>query len=1066
MRIVSRIGIKLIALWGSSILVTLLLAGSVFGFLLDREFRAQARTDLDSSLDILESRLATLRGKLDTVSHDLTRRREVIAGLNLISRYQDRNDYKPLVFDEAKRKLAQQLRDLTGIGNDHILALYDANGDLTAFHVQNPQGSDSLAFVSYESDGRPVLRSGETGGEFVTLAQPPEGVALSAPEKFLDRMSNTLRVSHHRLTITVVEPIQRKRVGGESERVGTLVKTIPLTTPLLRDISLTTGLDLAYFLSDGTRVGARVDPVLPVNGGERRQIVEEPGRMAGVLTTNPEVDAKAVFVFEARRSDQLAKMDAFGQSALWSLVLIALFALPLAAFTVRRILGRPLIDLISGVEGVAAGNYGALVTFRSKDELGELAAAFNAMAAKVRDREGKLREAHDNLELLVDERTRALTQEIEERKRTEVELTESRERLNLIINSAADGIVTVSEDGSIVNVNTAAEKIFGYSAMEITGKNVNLLMPEPDRSAHDGYIRRYLETGKGNLIGSRREVQGQRKDGSTFPMELALSVTDTAHGRLFTGLITDITARKEAEAEVGKLSRAVEHSPAIVLITDPNGVVEYVNPRFTEITGYAREEIIGERPSKVKSRGTPAEEYAAMWQTISSGKVWQGEFHNRRKDGNEYWVSAAIAPITADDGTITHYVAVEEDITERKRMQIELVRAKEQAEVANRAKSEFLSRMSHELRTPLNAILGFAQLMESSRKEPLSEKQTGYVKHILQGGNHLLELINEVLDLARIEAGRLSLEFQDMEPRSLLDECLTLTATMADRRGIALTDATQGGTLPVIRADVTRTKQVLLNFLSNAVKYNVDGGSITLDAKEGGDGMLHFAVTDTGPGIPEDKQAMLFEPFARLGAENTETEGTGIGLTITKKLVEQMNGSIGFSSTPGEGSTFWFEIPLAEGGGEEATVVRDGPIDPEILAPLKCDVARTVLYIEDNRANLELVQNLADEIPNLDMIAARTAESGIEMAERLRPDALIIDINLPGMSGLEALAHLRKNERTRDIPAIALSADAMPDAVRKGREAGFADYLTKPVAVSNLLKAVCAAVHGEETEAG
>jgi signal transduction histidine kinase len=313
----------------------------------------------------------------------------------------------------------------------------------------------------------------------------------------------------------------------------------------------------------------------------------------------------------------------------------------------------------------------------------------------------------------------------------------------------------------------------------------------------------------------------------------------------------------------------------------------------------------------LKSGRVPETVYAAMWRTISAGRTWQGEFHNRRRDGTEYWVSASISPIAQDDGVISHFVAVEEDITGRKDLERQLRQAKEMADTANQAKSEFLTRMSHELRTPMNAILGFAQLLDNVPSEPLSEKQKEYVGYILTGGRHLLDLINEVLDLARIESGRLSLAVETIDVRPILADGLVLAETLAAPRGIRVEDLSGDLALPRLRVDSTRFRQVLINLLSNAVKYNVEGGEVRLRASMEDGERLRIAVEDTGPGIPADRRAEIFVPFNRLGAERTDVEGSGIGLTITRKLVEQMGGEIGFESEVGRGTTFWVDFPAA-----------------------------------------------------------------------------------------------------------------------------------------------------------
>ncbi|MDH5749034.1 MAG: ATP-binding protein, partial [Rhodospirillales bacterium] len=383
-----------------------------------------------------------------------------------------------------------------------------------------------------------------------------------------------------------------------------------------------------------------------------------------------------------------------------------------------------------------------------------------------------------------------------------------------------------------------------------------------------------------------------------------------------------------------------------------------------------------------------------------------------------------------------------------------LRQAMEAAEKANRAKTEFLSSMSHELRTPMNAIMGFAQLLEIDPEAPLTENQKSSVSSILKGGDHLLVLIDQVLELNKIEADKMTLSLEAVSARHAIDECLSLIAGRADERGVKIIDQTTDGYLPTLSTDYTRFKQVLLNLLTNAIKYNREGGTVSLDCRPASDGMARIIVTDTGEGIPADKWDGLFRPFDRLGREAGEIEGTGIGLTISKKIIELLGGSIGFESEEGKGSAFWIDVPLSTVQELTPGIVKakESPVSDKAVNTV--NRAPLILYIEDNPANLMFMEKMIKQLSDMNLISARTAEAGIELAKEREPDLILMDINLPGMSGIEAMKELRRNEKTRDIPVVAVTAAAMTHNVEAGKQAGFKAYLTKPLDLGEAMNTI------------
>ncbi len=398
-------------------------------------------------------------------------------------------------------------------------------------------------------------------------------------------------------------------------------------------------------------------------------------------------------------------------------------------------------------------------------------------------------------------------------------------------------------------------------------------------------------------------------------------------------------------------------------------------------------------------------------------------------------------PILDQDGQPRYLLGISEDITEHKEAVEALRTAKQEAELANQAKSEFLSRMSHELRTPLNAVLGFGQLLEL---EPLPAGQRESVDHILKAGRHLLGLIDEVLDISRIEAGHLAISLEPVLVNDVIREALDLVHPLAAKWNVRLDGRPSEADDRYVKADRQRLKQVLLNFLSNAAKFNRPEGTVTVSVSEAPGDRLRLNVIDTGLGIPPEKMARLFTPFDRLGAEERGVEGTGLGLALSKRLVEMMGGAVGVESAVGQGSTFWVELPHVESPA--------AGVDLRPAAPVQTlDTLGTVLYIEDNLPNLRLVERLVAHRPEVKLLSAMQGGLGLELAREHSPDLILLDLQLPDLSGAEVLDRLQHDPRTSGIPVVVLSADATPGQVKRLRSAGAREFLTKPLDVKRLL---------------
>ncbi|MDX1266809.1 MAG: GAF domain-containing protein [Oceanisphaera sp.] len=416
-------------------------------------------------------------------------------------------------------------------------------------------------------------------------------------------------------------------------------------------------------------------------------------------------------------------------------------------------------------------------------------------------------------------------------------------------------------------------------------------------------------------------------------------------------------------------------------------------------------------------------------------------------NGSEDYDQELVSWLEPFTSTCALLIKLYRQLNEREQFTEQLRQARDQAEQASRAKTDFLSSMSHELRTPLNAIMGFAQLLQSNKRSSLDERQLRQVEQIYRSGSHLLNLINDVLDLARIEAGRINMSLEPIRPREVIDDACETLMPIARQQGVAVHIDAALNRIPALLADYTRLKQVLINLISNAIKYNRPEGRVYIGCHRESD-VLRVSVRDTGPGIDPQYLDQLFEPFNRLGAENGAIEGTGVGLALTRSIIEQMGGSIGVENHHGEGCEFWFRLPLAVPSSPKTVA----DVYPEPQAEPAAGARRTVLYVEDNPANQRLMAEVFEEREGMRLECVHSAELAFEMACSSPPYLILMDINLPGMNGIEAAGLLGRHPLTRAIPIVALSANAMPQDIKRASQAGFRDYLTKPIDILRLLQ--------------
>ncbi|OEZ56481.1 ATP-binding protein [Duganella sp. HH105] len=521
------------------------------------------------------------------------------------------------------------------------------------------------------------------------------------------------------------------------------------------------------------------------------------------------------------------------------------------------------------------------------------------------------------------------------------------------------------------------------------------------------------------------------------------------------------------------------------IATDAQGVIQIFNVGAERMLGYSAAELVNRiTPAGISDAQEVVARAAALSEewgtTIRPGfdalvfKASRGiediyELTYIRKDGSRFPAIVSVSALRDAEEKIIGYLLMGTDNTARKEVEreqaaldqrlreqqlalqetnVELEAARAAADKANRAKSDFLSGMSHELRTPLNAVLGFAQLLASDKPPPSASQQRS-LDQILKGGWYLLQLINEILDLAMIESGKVTMSQESMGLSEVLRDCQALIGPQAEKRGIRLFFASLSEPF-FVHADRTRVKQVMINLLSNAIKYNSHGGKVTVECTAGREGMVRISVTDTGAGLTSEQTEQLFQPFNRLGQEDGAEEGTGIGLVVTKQLTELMGGAIGVESEVGVGTTFWIELTASSEPVLEAAAF-DAPL---LLGARNGAAMKTLLYIEDNPANLTLVEQLIQRRSDLKLLTAIDGHTGMQLARAYQPDVILMDINLPGVSGYGCLKILRDDATTAHIPVMALSANAMPRDIEKGVEAGFLRYLTKPINVVEFMSAL------------
>jgi PAS domain S-box-containing protein len=769
-----------------------------------------------------------------------------------------------------------------------------------------------------------------------------------------------------------------------------------------------------------------------------------------------------------------APLYSAGRTALLTTLVVLCLTAGVAVF-LAQLLVAPISRLTQVAAQIAKGDLRTQAQVESNDEIGTLASTFNSMLDAL---------AH-----------------------TQRELQESEGLYRSLVDYSPD-MITLHSQGKVLFINPAGVKLLGAkSADELVGQPILDIIPLQDRqSAQQGMEYATVNTQPTPLL--QRKMH--RLDGTSFEAEIRAIPISHAGEPAIQFIMRDITERKAAEEKIrelltevarqrGDLERRValrtdelntlnqrlqnelierqelmvslrdseerfrllfEASPDAILLIDPSDpnvswpIVD-CNEVACNMNGYTREELIGQSVDLLNENpGDSTEREAYLESLRQQGALHRDGFH-RHKDGHVFPIEVSSSLISFADRELV--LGIDRDITERKQTELALQQAKGAAEAsqltaeeASRAKSDFLSRMSHELRTPMNAILGFAQLLEMSQKEPLSSTQKERVRQISKGGQHLLDLINEILDISRIEANRLQVSPEPVSVRESIQEVLDLATPLAVKRHIQV--VTKLGNLdvnPFVMADRQRLKQVLLNLLSNAVKYNYDGGSVIVTCLSTSANKWRISITDTGPGISQEDQARLFVAFERLNADQPHVEGTGLGLMLAKRLVEMMQGRIGVESAVGKGSTFWVELPSTESPVER--LERMGGTGG---LPVMSTRASKILYLEDNVANFELIQEVLADHTQIKVLWASDAKTGIEMTRERQPSLVLLDLHLGDTDGSEVLRQLKQDKKTAGIPVIVVSADATSGQVERLTSLGAEAYLTKPLNVKHFVRIV------------